>query len=55
MGLSTKIIVALEDKALCKAVLDALARDYNKELIKRRFQISRRQLERIIETKEKSK
>ena len=49
MGIRTKTILKLENRELCKAVLRDLEKKYNKELIKRRYNISRRQLERIIE------
>ena len=53
MNLYTKTILRLEDKDLCESVIQALAQNYNKELIKRRFNISKRQLERILEQHEK--
>jgi len=54
MGIHTKTIGILEDQKRCEAILAALLLNYNKEFIKRRFGITRHQLDHIIDVYETS-
>lgn len=49
MALHTKTITKLEDKALCERVIQAVNNRYNKNYIIRTYNVSRRELERIVE------
>ena len=48
MGIHTSTIKILEDVKRCDAIVAALLLDYNKEHIKRRFGITRQQLDHIV-------
>jgi hypothetical protein len=48
MSIHTSTIKILEDVKRCDAIVAALLLDYNKEHIKRRFGITRHQLDHII-------
>ncbi len=50
MGLHTATIEILEDDRLCAAVMKAVGRNYSNRYIQRQFGVSRRQLERIVQT-----
>jgi hypothetical protein len=49
MGLHDKTITKLEDKSLCERVIHAVNSRYNKNYIIRTYDVTRRELERIIE------
>ncbi|MCB2211368.1 hypothetical protein KQI52_04590 [bacterium] len=50
MGLHTATIEILENDRLCVEVMKAVGRNYSNRYIQRQFGVSRRQLERIVQT-----
>jgi len=49
MGLHLSTIEKLEDNLLCDRVLREMDRNYSQRFIQRRYNITRRQLQRIIQ------
>ena len=49
MALHTKTITKLEDKQLCEQVVRAVNNNYNKSYIQETYDVTRRELERIVQ------
>jgi len=49
MALHNKTIAKLENKVLCERVIQAVNNNYNKNYIQNTYDVTRRQLERIVE------
>jgi len=49
MALHTKTITKLENRVLCDRVILAVNNNYNKNYIQRTYDVTRRELERIVE------
>jgi len=49
MGIHSSTIEKLEDNLLCDRVLREISRNYSQRFVQRRYNITRRQLQRIIQ------
>ena len=49
MALHTKTITKLENKELCERVVRAVNNNYNKNYIQQTYDVTRRELERIVQ------